>query len=76
MASGRAKSVVDKTLGATTPVLIRRAGVESEESLAGWVALAALGMSEGTSKRLAARIRRIVYLLWVNSKRHDHNPKI
>jgi hypothetical protein len=48
--------------------------VEVEASVAGEVARAAVERNNGDKRALVMRIRRMYYLLGVNSNHHDLNP--
>jgi hypothetical protein len=62
---------VRKMRGLASPELTGRARVEAEAPAAGVLATAAAGRNNGESRRLAARIRRIKYLLGDDSNHHD-----
>jgi hypothetical protein len=63
------------TVGSVTPVLTERSSVGAEASIAGWLADTAAVKSIGEKRRLAARIRRMMYLLGSESTHHYNKTK-
>jgi predicted nuclease with TOPRIM domain len=56
-----------------TPV--ERGRVEATASLADWLARAAAERNNGEIRTVVARIRRMKYLLGVDSNHHDHRTR-
>ena len=51
---------------------MERGRVEATASLGDWLARAAAERNSGEIRTVAARIRRMIYLLGVDSNHHDH----